>query len=161
MIIGGLIGEEDVESRSKVPFLGDLWLVGKLFQKHSTRRVRNEIVVALIPRIAPHSPEYQEYEKMQFHHAVTPLLDADLNPTYRPWECRFNDPIENPWKWRRSQQGPPRPYPTAPILGYSSPGDLPSQQIFENPVFAPPIPSTMGPEMLPPVAPELNETQAK
>jgi type II secretory pathway component GspD/PulD (secretin) len=33
MVIGGLIQEEDSTLESKVPVLGNLWLVGRLFQR--------------------------------------------------------------------------------------------------------------------------------
>ncbi len=33
LILGGLIKETDTESQNKLPILGDLWLVGRAFQK--------------------------------------------------------------------------------------------------------------------------------
>ncbi|MCH7687512.1 MAG: type II and III secretion system protein, partial [Planctomycetes bacterium] len=62
MIIGGLIQETDIENQSKIPLLGDLWLVGRLFQRKSVTRQRSEIIIALIPRIVPYRSAYQHRE---------------------------------------------------------------------------------------------------
>ncbi len=38
IVIGGLIQEEDIENQAKIPFLGDIWIIGWLFQHRETRR---------------------------------------------------------------------------------------------------------------------------
>lgn len=45
--IGGLIQDQDVKSLSKVPILGDLPLIGRLFQRTDNSRVRREVVFFL------------------------------------------------------------------------------------------------------------------
>jgi general secretion pathway protein D len=52
IVIGGLI--EDVDSRSvqKIPFLGDIPLIGRaLFQYHNVQHTRNELIVTVTPHI--------------------------------------------------------------------------------------------------------------
>ncbi len=91
MLIGGLIQEADVETESKIPFLGDLWLIGRLFQRHSIERKRTEIIIALIPHIVPYDPLRQQRECEQFFRATTPLMYGPLLQNPRPYEPRFPD----------------------------------------------------------------------
>ena len=51
VVIGGIIGEQTDEVQSKVPVLGDIPWVGKLFQSKSTRRQRSELLVFISPKI--------------------------------------------------------------------------------------------------------------
>ncbi len=38
MVIGGLIQESDSDTQQKIPILGDLWLIGRLFQRHEVSK---------------------------------------------------------------------------------------------------------------------------
>lgn len=49
--LGGLIKEEEMEKMSKVPVLGNLPVLGKLFQKKNTRREKRELIIFLTPEI--------------------------------------------------------------------------------------------------------------
>jgi type IV pilus assembly protein PilQ len=49
--IGGLTLNQEQETRGKIPFLGDLPLVGKLFHSRKNSMVRTELVVFVTPRI--------------------------------------------------------------------------------------------------------------
>ena len=49
--IGGLIREEDTNFVEKVPFLGDLKYVGRLFRKEVQRTFKNELVLLITPHI--------------------------------------------------------------------------------------------------------------
>ena len=84
VIIGGLIQELDDVRQSKLPLLGDLWLVGKLFQRNTVSRSRNEIIVALLPRIVPidSCPTNEELDSM--NRVLTPLLTPTLDRVERP-----------------------------------------------------------------------------
>jgi len=96
IVIGGLIQEEDIETQQKVPFIGDLWLVGRLFQRRQVDRKRTEIIVALIPHIVPYHPECAARESEQFLRATTPLLDGPLRPYPRPFEATLPDASQRP-----------------------------------------------------------------
>jgi type IV pilus assembly protein PilQ len=78
IVIGGLIKETDSDSRNKVPFLGDLWLVGWMFQRRETTRERNEIIITLLPRIIPSEPGCRTLDPHLVERAHTPLLYGDL-----------------------------------------------------------------------------------
>ena len=49
--LGGLIKEEDVEKMSKVPFLGDLPILGELFKSKMQDTQKQELIIFLTPRI--------------------------------------------------------------------------------------------------------------
>lgn len=49
--IGGLITEDEIENMSKVPFLGDLPILEKVFSSKSTETQKTELIVFLTPRI--------------------------------------------------------------------------------------------------------------
>jgi len=51
LVLSGIIRDQDVESVSKVPLLGDLPIIGALFRSQSTNSTRSEIVIVVTPRI--------------------------------------------------------------------------------------------------------------
>ena len=51
LVIGGLIGEEEMKVMSKIPFLGDLPILGSLFKNNSTRKTNTEVIIFLTPQI--------------------------------------------------------------------------------------------------------------
>lgn len=51
LIIAGLIGEEERKNITKIPFLGDLPIIGALFRSTSTGKSKTEVMVFLTPHI--------------------------------------------------------------------------------------------------------------
>jgi type II secretory pathway component GspD/PulD (secretin) len=51
--IGGLIQQNDVNTTTQVPVLGDLPVLGRLFQKVQKTKKQTEIVIFLTPRLVP------------------------------------------------------------------------------------------------------------
>ena len=51
MIIGGLIGAEESKSVSKIPFLGDLPILGALFRNHKNSKSESELIIFLTARV--------------------------------------------------------------------------------------------------------------
>ena len=51
IVIGGLIESDDSKSITKIPILGDLPLIGKLFQNSEVDHSRNELIVTVTPHI--------------------------------------------------------------------------------------------------------------
>jgi type II secretory pathway component GspD/PulD (secretin) len=86
MVIGGLIQERDDNKQEKIPWLGDIWLVGGLFQRHERIKTRSEIIITLLPRVVPYPPEYKAIEQTEVNRAETPLFQGPLCPYPRPWE---------------------------------------------------------------------------
>lgn len=104
MVIGGLIRESDTDTQEKVPILGDLWGVGRLFQKRSVIRERNEVIIVLIPRIAPYgNPDDRIRESVDITRTQIPLFKNGLQPVDRSFEPRLPDAIRNPRRFRASR----------------------------------------------------------
>ena len=52
IILGGLIQEKEIESEEKVPLLGDIPLLGKLFTSTTKKKSKGELMIYLTPRIS-------------------------------------------------------------------------------------------------------------
>jgi type II secretory pathway component GspD/PulD (secretin) len=96
IVIGGLIQEKDSNIQSKIPWVGDVWLLGTLFQRRQIEKTRSEVIVALVPRVLPYHDEYALRDQCDTHRAATPLLEGPLCRHPRPWEPRLPDTINNP-----------------------------------------------------------------
>ncbi len=59
LIMSGVIQDFDREFASKVPFLGDLPIIGALFRSQRTEKTRNEVVIVVTPRIIDDSDRSQ------------------------------------------------------------------------------------------------------
>lgn len=56
VVIGGLIRDEDTKTTIKIPFLGDVPIIGQLF-RHTTRdHRRSNVIVTITPHIVPDLP---------------------------------------------------------------------------------------------------------
>lgn len=96
MVIGGLIKESDIVQQQKVPVLGSLWVIGKMFRRNNTTRSRSEIIIVLVPHIVG-GPEFDACkDETEVQQATTPLLYGPLERIPRPWEPKLPDAIENP-----------------------------------------------------------------
>lgn len=102
IVIGGLIKEEKDDGQAKVPFFGDIPLLGRLFQSRSLVKERSEIIVTLLPRIAmPGECECVDYDS-QVVQASTPIMDRDLNPVDRSvWEGQVVGAADKRNQWWR------------------------------------------------------------
>jgi general secretion pathway protein D len=49
--IGGLLGDDTMKSKDKVPVLGDMPFFGKLFQSQSTQSTKKNLVIFVTPTI--------------------------------------------------------------------------------------------------------------
>lgn len=51
LVIGGMIMETDAKNVDKIPFLGDLPIIGSLFRSSNSSRSKNELIVMITPKI--------------------------------------------------------------------------------------------------------------
>lgn len=51
VLLGGLISENDDSGDTKVPFLGDLPVIGNLFKSKTQKKVKTELVLLITPRV--------------------------------------------------------------------------------------------------------------
>jgi type IV pilus assembly protein PilQ len=141
IVIGGLIKEEKNDNQSKIPFFGDIPLLGKLFRARSLVKERSEIIIALLPRIAvPGDCESLHFDP-QVVQASTPIMDRNLNPIDRSaWEGEVIGAAEKRkrwWQWGSHGEGKntaQRPFDAAAI---SIPNDEPA--ILPERRLSPPI----------------------
>ena len=102
ILIGGLIQELDSNIQSKIPLLGDIWMVGRLFQRSHIVTERSEIIISLVARVVPYVPDYQPYDAVQTERTETPLTYGPLKRYPRPWEPSLPDTLRNPLSLRPS-----------------------------------------------------------
>ncbi len=143
IIIGGLIQEIDNDRQSKLPFFGDLWLVGNLFQRSTVNRERNEVIVALLPRVVECAELALPEAAVELDRASTRLLTPQLEPAPRGWEPKLTDSTDRP-TWL----GGPR-------RGKGIPPQV-ERKVYSTPVMLPPIEES---EILPPTAPTSEEQE--
>jgi general secretion pathway protein D len=81
-ILAGLISDEDRKTASKVPGLGQLPLLGRLFSSHKENGARSEIVLSITPRIVATSrpPEGSEVEYWAGTEATLRNGPLNVNP---------------------------------------------------------------------------------
>lgn len=51
LVIGGMIQESEQKTVNKIPFLGDLPVIGSIFRSSSTTKAKSELVIMITPRI--------------------------------------------------------------------------------------------------------------
>ena len=51
MVIGGLIGSEESKTLSKIPFLGDLPILGVFFRNVRTSKTDSEVLIFLTAKV--------------------------------------------------------------------------------------------------------------
>ena len=51
LVIGGMIQENEQKVVGKIPFLGDLPVIGSLFRSSKTDKIKNELVIMITPKI--------------------------------------------------------------------------------------------------------------
>jgi len=100
IVIGGLIKESTNDGQNKIPFLGDLWVIGRLFQSRERTRERSEIIITLLPRIARPGESCLFASEEDYAQASTPLMDRNLNPVDRgSWEGELPDASKKTRSW--------------------------------------------------------------
>ena len=94
IVLGGLIEDRFTESRSKVPLLGDLPMVGQLFRSESRSKNRTNLMVFLRPTVLRDGPggdrltldryDLIRAQQQAVQPADNPLLPIPANPALPP-----------------------------------------------------------------------------
>lgn len=79
VVLGGLMKESETKSVTKVPFLGDIPLLGFLFRDTGTRKVKQNLVLMLTPYIIESKADIQKIydRKMEERKELSKLLEID------------------------------------------------------------------------------------
>jgi pilus assembly protein CpaC len=64
-VIGGLLDQEEQKTFEKVPFLGDIPILGKFFQSQSVNKTNTELIVIVTPEIVAPIPAGQALPELK------------------------------------------------------------------------------------------------
>jgi general secretion pathway protein D len=138
-ILAGLINDEDRKTATKVPGLGQLPLLGRLFSSHKENGAKSEIVLSITPRIVASArpPEGSEVEFWAGSEAtlrngtlnVNPMGSISLSSTGPAASAAPNPaarvPPRVPPRTGAAEGNPAVPAPAAPLPGAVLPGAMP------------------------------------
>ena len=138
IVLGGLISDELRESRSQVPFLGAIPLIGELFKTRSVDKVKTNLMVFIRPRIIRDGVDaaietnakynYVRDQQLERNNGRVPLMPGERQPTLPALEQLVTPEHLNP---TRSVEPPPAA--PAPVL------PKPTTPFGETPVPTPPV----------------------
>lgn len=85
IVLGGRLHTEDIENEEKIPFLGDIPLLGELFTRTVSGRKENDLLFFLVPEIVDANEDvddtkfYKEFKQTSniFHKKVMDLNDSE------------------------------------------------------------------------------------
>jgi type IV pilus assembly protein PilQ len=83
IVIGGLFRESTVSSKSQVPFVGNLPLVGLLFKNQRDRTVREEVIILLTPHIVKDDAAYSRMSEQELR--LAEQLRVGVRKGMMPW----------------------------------------------------------------------------
>ena len=154
-IMGGLFQSQLFKTKSGVPFLGEIPILGRLFSSTNTTLSENEILVVLIPHIV-RLPDIREINLQE--------VASGTEQTYRVrYEPQKNDkpalpPVgvngTQPATETAAGAAPAAAAPLAPAAAVAAPGVVPAQVAPPAAgAAAAPVPATPSPAAPAPVAP--------
>jgi general secretion pathway protein D len=113
IVLGGLISDEVRESRSQVPFLGSIPILGELFKTRSVDKVKTNLMIFIRPRILRDGVDaaiesnakynYIRKEQVERNNGRVPLMPGERQPTLPPLEQLVPPELLNP---ARAASGP-------------------------------------------------------
>ena len=65
-VVGGLIEDRDTRILDKVPFIGDIPLIGQLFRHNDTNKTKNHLIIFITPRLVRGSAETVNSASLKF-----------------------------------------------------------------------------------------------
>ncbi len=106
IVLGGLISDEVRESKSQVPFLGSIPILGELFKTRSVDKVKTNLMIFIRPRILRDGVDaaiesnakynYIRKEQTERNNGRVPLMPNERQPTLPPLEQLVPPELLNP-----------------------------------------------------------------
>ncbi|HEY0663156.1 MAG TPA: secretin N-terminal domain-containing protein, partial [Thiobacillaceae bacterium] len=106
IVLGGLISDEVRESKSQVPFLGSIPIIGELFKTRSVDKVKTNLMVFIRPRILRDGIDsaiesnakynYIRGQQTERNKGRVPLMPGERQPTLPPLEQLVPAELLNP-----------------------------------------------------------------
>ncbi|WP_340678377.1 type II secretion system secretin GspD [Paraglaciecola sp.] len=120
IVLGGLIDEDVQESVSKVPFLGDIPILGNLFKSTTTSKRKRNLMVFIRPTIVRDGVTMNEISHRKYNYIRAqqlkrqaegiPLMPFEDGPALPPWDDKlslppsFEEYLENKNKVKTKEQ---------------------------------------------------------
>ena len=106
IVLGGLIREDISETRRRVPLLGSLPVLGRLFRSSSVRVVKNNLLLFIRPTIIRNQPAFsrstiEQYKRLRASQRLSNQRGASTYslediPMLNAWEELIRDPVAIP-----------------------------------------------------------------
>ncbi len=106
IILGGLVSNADRNSRSKVPFLGDIPILGRLFRSDTKSNQRTELLVLITPYVLQ-TPDEARAETRRIHDSTGANSSRWFENGFTDSDLARQKRIEVP-QVRKDQKLPPR-----------------------------------------------------
>lgn len=125
LVIGGLIQENETRTTTKLPFLGDIPLLGRLFRNDNVQNQRNELVIVVTPHVVKPS-------------STTPAQQSTNLATPRPLPTLPSYPSLPQATRTQTPQAEPRPRVGTPSTNQATPtpAESPTPFASSDPAFA-------------------------
>jgi general secretion pathway protein D len=133
IVIGGMIQDSKTDTINKIPFLGDIPYVGRIFQHTVTARTKTEVLIFLTPMVAMNPQELKALSKVEEQGAGKELYDAVDPGTYQQ---HLN---------AMGAQVPPQGAPTQPDSPQAQSPQTPAPQTQSPQTQTPPADATQPP----------------
>lgn len=152
VVIGGLIGATDTESHSKVPILGDLPLIGKLFRSKSVEARKTNLLIFLTPHVISEPEDLEEVYRVKIaqreefirrfygksraeqEEELAALLQYSMNQIDKPHPYRTKADASTNVTTIQAPEPEPAPPVVVPIEDDNPPSpDLPAPDLDEEP----------------------------
>jgi type II secretion system protein D len=114
VVIGGLIQSTEEDRRSKVPFIGDIPVVGGMFRTTQKTSVKTELLVILTPRVVPGAgPDWEERVRRINEQMLNQMADPTVIRQYLEEHDLRTKEMESLNKPRAGDAGPTTGTPDA------------------------------------------------
>ena len=130
VVIGGLMEDRKTDSVTKVPFLGDIPILGEVFRRTQTTKSKTELLIFLTPHVAPQPDALRSMSQDEM--GGTKLMNKAIDP------ATFGDQMRN---LRRGAVPDTRPSAaTQPIIEFAPSTTQPGAPDQTGPATTGPIP---------------------
>jgi general secretion pathway protein D len=156
IVLGGLISDEVRESKSQVPFLGSIPVLGELFKTRSVNKVKTNLMVFIRPRILRDGTDaaiesnakynYIRGQQLDRNSGRVPLMPNERQPTLPALEQLVPPELLNPARQAVPQNATPAERAQATGAGSSDPqtglsAPRPPSQVAPDQYTPPPKPA--------------------
>jgi pilus assembly protein CpaC len=145
-VIAGLLDNQTSDSFSKVPGIGSIPVLGKLFQTKNTTRHNSELLVIITPEVVRPIPAGQPAPEMKFPTPFLPSAETSQQLSHPGMDKTGPVPVTPPVDSIPVEQLMPKPTSGAPPTAFQMIPVVPQEAPPPaNPgIAAPPIPRTGG-----------------